>query len=106
MSQTLTDRTTTDTRGRLIEFPVGSRFLGVKEVCAEFGVSTATAVRALNRLADEGLLRAQHGVGYFVVAHPAEGESDLWANVDVKLQSLESAITEMRAAIDRLREER
>ncbi|MGH3489198.1 MAG: substrate-binding domain-containing protein [Actinopolymorphaceae bacterium] len=49
----------------------GSRFLTEREVCARFGVSTTTAVRALNALVGDGLLLRRQGSGTFV----ADGSS-------------------------------
>ena len=44
----------------------GTRFLTEREVCERFGVSTTTAVRALNALVAEGLLVRRQGSGTFV----------------------------------------
>lgn len=107
MSESLTDRVRASARERLAEFPIGSRFLGVAEVCADYEVSTATAVRALGRLADEeGLLERRHGVGYFVTAYPTDGDDALWELADAKLRFLEQTVTELRTIIDRLKEGR
>lgn len=48
------------------DYQPGQRLPGVAEVCAEFRVSTATAVYAMRALADEGYAVAKHGTGYFV----------------------------------------
>jgi GntR family transcriptional regulator, arabinose operon transcriptional repressor len=53
----------------------GSRFLTEREVCERFGVSTTTAVRALNALVGAGLLLRRQGSGTFVadrVARPTQ----------------------------------
>ncbi len=51
------------TRG---DHPPGARFVTEREVCERFGVSTTTAVRALNALVAEGLLVRRQGSGTFV----------------------------------------
>ncbi|MEQ4207777.1 GntR family transcriptional regulator [Actinopolymorpha sp. B9G3] len=48
----------------------GSRFLTEREVCERFGVSTTTAVRALNALVGDGLLVRRQGSGTFVADRP------------------------------------
>lgn len=103
MSGTLTDRAANGARQRLNDFAVGDRFLGVTDVEKAYGVSTATAVRALRRLADEGLLDRRQGAGYFVTAHPVDEEDGLLKQLDAKLSIVESTIAEMRAAVDRLK---
>jgi GntR family transcriptional regulator len=46
--------------------PVGSKFLTERQVCDQFGVSRATANKALSSLVSEGLLEFRKGVGTFV----------------------------------------
>ena len=46
--------------------PVGSKFLTERQVCERFGVSRATANKALSSLVSEGLLEFRKGVGTFV----------------------------------------
>ena len=48
------------------EFPFGSRFPGLYELCDEYGISYVTVCKAVKMLADEGYLRCHPGVGYFV----------------------------------------
>ena len=45
---------------------VGSKFLTEREICERFGVSRATANKALSGLVSEGLLEFRKGVGTFV----------------------------------------
>jgi len=45
---------------------VGSKFLTERQVCERFGVSRATANKALSSLVSEGLLEFRKGVGTFV----------------------------------------
>lgn len=47
-------------------YPPGSRFLTEREVCSRFGVSTTTAVRALNELVRDGQLVRRQGSGTFI----------------------------------------
>ncbi|HEY0450280.1 GntR family transcriptional regulator [Actinophytocola sp.] len=56
-------------------YSAGRRFVTQREICERFGVSHATAVRALNDLAAEGHLVRRRGQGTFV-ADRAESESD------------------------------
>ena len=48
------------------ESPVGSKFLTERQICDRFGVSRATANKALSNLVSEGLLEFRKGVGTFV----------------------------------------
>jgi GntR family transcriptional regulator len=48
------------------EFPPGAQFLTERQICERFGVSRATANKALSNLVAEGLLAFKKGVGTFV----------------------------------------
>ena len=48
------------------ECPVGSKFLTERQICERWGVSRATANKALSNLVSEGLLEFRKGVGTFV----------------------------------------
>src|SRR5690242_21951588 len=48
------------------ESPVGSQFLTERQICERYGVSRATANKALSNLVSEGLLEFRKGVGTFV----------------------------------------
>src|SRR5512140_3531331 len=48
------------------ECPRGSQFLTERQICERFGVSRATANKALSNLVSEGLLEFRKGVGTFV----------------------------------------
>jgi GntR family transcriptional regulator len=48
------------------ECPVGSQFLTERQICERYGVSRATANKALSNLVSEGLLEFRKGVGTFV----------------------------------------
>lgn len=48
------------------EFHAGKQFLTERQVCARFGVSRATANKALSNLVAEGVLHFKKGVGTFV----------------------------------------
>lgn len=47
-------------------FPIGARFLTERQISDRFGVSRATANKALSNLVSEGLLEFHKGVGTFV----------------------------------------
>jgi DNA-binding LacI/PurR family transcriptional regulator len=53
------------------EYVIGQPFITQKELCERFGVSTTTAVRALNDLVAEGILVRQRGRGTFVTERAA-----------------------------------
>src|SRR5689334_2549840 len=53
----------------------GRPFITQREVCERYGVSTTTAVRALNDLVADGVLVRQQGRGTFVAERPATVES-------------------------------
>ena len=48
------------------EYPVGSQFLTERQICERYGVSRATANKALSSLVSENLLEFRKGVGTFV----------------------------------------
>lgn len=48
------------------ECPIGSKFLTERQLCDRFGISRATANKALSNLVSEGLLEFRKGVGTFV----------------------------------------
>jgi GntR family transcriptional regulator len=48
------------------EFPVNGKFLTERQICERFGVSRATANKALSNLVSEGMLEFRKGVGTFV----------------------------------------
>ncbi|MEV4896531.1 GntR family transcriptional regulator [Nonomuraea sp. NPDC055795] len=54
------------------EYIADEPFISQREVCERFGVSTTTAVRALNELVTEGYLVRHRGRGTFVAERPAE----------------------------------
>jgi GntR family transcriptional regulator len=52
------------------ECSLGSQFLTERQICERFGVSRATANKALSNLVSEGLLEFRKGVGTFVRGRP------------------------------------
>ena len=51
------------------ECPIGDKFLTERQICERYGVSRATANKALSNLVSEGLLEFRKGVGTFVRVH-------------------------------------
>src|ERR1022692_4571401 len=70
------------------ECPVGSKFLTERQICERYGVSRATANKALSNLVSEGLLEFRKGVGTFVRGR----------TLDYSLRSLVSFTDKARAA--------
>jgi len=68
--------------------PVGSQFLTERQICERYGVSRATANKALSNLVSEGLLEFRKGVGTFVRGRP----------LDYNLRALVSFTDKARAA--------
>jgi GntR family transcriptional regulator len=68
--------------------PVGTKFLTERQICERFGVSRATANKALSSLVSEGLLEFRKGVGTFVRI----------VALDYNLQALVSFTEEAQAA--------
>ncbi|GAA1696260.1 LacI family DNA-binding transcriptional regulator [Fodinicola feengrottensis] len=53
------------------EYVPNEPFVSQREVCERFGVSTTTAIKALNDLVSDGVLIRQQGRGTFVAERPA-----------------------------------
>lgn len=68
------------------DLPVGGRVPGEAELCAQFAVSRITARRALNELADNGLVVRQRGSGTRVAS--AIAPAPLKASIDGLLENV------------------
>lgn len=73
------------------EHEPGTFFTTERDVCERFGVSTTTAVRALNALVAEGLLVRHPGRGTFVAPRPAAAAPTDSATVACVLHGLPGA---------------
>lgn len=58
------------------EYEAGEPFITQRELCERFGVSTTTAIKALNELVAEGVLVRQRGRGTFVVERRRQAPAD------------------------------
>lgn len=78
-------------------YSTGDRFITERTICADYGVSRATANKALSSLVSEGLLEFRIGVGTFIKSKPSERDefptiSELQKNNTVSQVSLTSEI--------------
>ncbi len=55
------------------EFSRDEPFITQREIVERFGVSTTTAIRALNELVTDGIVVRRRGRGTFVAERPARG---------------------------------
>lgn len=72
-SGTPSERIAAELRRRIVagELAPGARVPSTRRITREWGVAMATATKVLNRLRDEGLVRAVPGVGTVVAGKPA-----------------------------------
>jgi DNA-binding LacI/PurR family transcriptional regulator len=54
-------------------YPIGTRLPAVRELAAEFGVTTATVSRGLRLLVESGLVESRERSGVFVIRRPETG---------------------------------
>lgn len=83
----------------------GTRLLSVRALAKEHNVSTMTAQKALNQLAQDGYAEAISGLGYFVKEPPAEGRMTSDQAVEAiahQLDELQGTVAELRARVDAL----
>ena len=58
------------------KYTPGERLPGVSDIEQRFDVSTATAVKAMQLLVGEGLVKSRQGIGYFAVPPTTVVEDD------------------------------
>lgn len=80
----------------------GERLPSNEQLMAEFGVARITIRQALDRVAQEGLIRAQHGRGTFVTSQIPD---DRWLHVETNLGDLAKAYRAKGLRIVNLSEE-
>lgn len=54
-------------------YEIGDKFLTERAICEKYGISRATANKALSSLVSEGLLEFKKGVGTFIKSKPVSG---------------------------------
>ena len=79
------------------ELRAGARVAGERELCAKFSVSRITAKRALNELAESGLVKRERGRGTHVVGRPRGPV--LNASIDGWLENVTLMDTETKVSV-------
>lgn len=86
------------------DFSLGDRLPGISELQTEYGGVALNTVRAaLNILAEEKLVRIDHGVGTFVIALPERGSGKALASVRAAHEALGEAIDDAAHDISQAR---
>jgi len=75
-------------------------FITQREICERFGVSHATAVRALNDLAAEGYVVRRRGQGTFVADRPAVAAPSRSRTVACVVQNFGPHVSELLAGVE------
>lgn len=66
-------------------------------IAREYGVGTTTMQGVLSDLAAEGIVRKDHGVGYFVIGAPDQpGPAPGYAALEKRVEALEVGLMEVR----------
>lgn len=86
-------RTDIRRRAQAGEWMPGEQMPGVAEICQTYDCATATAVRAMHDLADEGVLNRFHGSGYYYRGREA---------TTITTGDVLEALNEARSALERV----
>ena len=82
------------------EYSPGVPFVTQREICERFGVSHATAVRALNDLASEGYVVRRRGSGTFVAERPVRRSQETGRSISCVLQFQGPHVSQLLAGIE------
>jgi LacI family transcriptional regulator len=82
------------------EYSPGRPFVTQREICERFGVSHATAVRALNDLATEGYVVRRRGQGTFVADQPPAGPATADRTIACILQNHGPHVSQLLAGVE------
>ncbi|WP_199440757.1 GntR family transcriptional regulator [Umezawaea beigongshangensis] len=82
---------------------VDDQLPSVRELAKTYGVTIATAQRAVSQLASDGYVRTVPGLGTFVTAKPVDAAGSPVAVTPERFAELEAEVAELAKVVDEIR---
>jgi DNA-binding GntR family transcriptional regulator len=80
-------------------YRAGDQLPSQRQLAVDYGIAPNTVRRALEELADEGLVVAQHGAGHFVSQPPSQEQAPDTRSVEDRLADAERRLDETARAL-------